>query len=605
MAPLKTVFGCDLRSLALVRVWLGAILIADLVIRAGSFSAHYTDAGAVPRSALFLLWDTVPASLHMISGSAWITGLLFMLSGAVALALMFGYRSRLAAFLSWLLFISLDSRNQFVSQGGDQLLRALMFWLMFLPIGARFSIDAALDKSPPIPNAYFSIASLGLLVQAMCVYFFTALLKSDPVWLKEGTAVYYALANDSLVLPLGEWLRNYPPLMSALTYFVWCLEIMAALLMFSPVLHIPLRLLGLFLLISMHIGFSLCLDIGLFPFISIASLLAFTPATVWDWLWGKLHDPAADGIEIYYDKDCVFCEKVVLILRSFLLLPGAQIAPAQSRDEVHALMQTHNSWVVYNNRGEHYLRWPALAWLVSRSPLFAPVGKLLSAQWLAPAGEHFYQWVADSRGRFSRASRLLLPFRQLHHSPSTLAQCVFAFLVVVVLWSNIGTLKLDGVVVPSAIRTVSASLRLSQTWNMFAPAPSKTTGWFVALGETKDGRPADVYRNQLERPNWSRDTYLELNYDAYRWRKYLTRLPLEKHAERRPYYLQYLCRQWNQVHGGEERLNWIKLYFVAERTPLPGNSRHSKRLLLWKSDCGQNPVQEIIDLRRGVLPDLS
>ena len=53
---------------------------------------------------------------------------------------------------------------------------------------------------------------LGLLVQAMCVYFFTALLKSDPVWLEQGTAVYYALANDSLVLPFGEWLRQFAPL---------------------------------------------------------------------------------------------------------------------------------------------------------------------------------------------------------------------------------------------------------------------------------------------------------------------------------------------------------------------------------------------------------
>ena len=78
MSSYKTIFGCDLRSLALVRVCLGAIIIADLVLRARTFVAHYTDAGAVPRSALMLIDSHVSASLHMISGTGWINGVLFI-----------------------------------------------------------------------------------------------------------------------------------------------------------------------------------------------------------------------------------------------------------------------------------------------------------------------------------------------------------------------------------------------------------------------------------------------------------------------------------------------------------------------------------------------
>jgi hypothetical protein len=119
-------------------------------------------------------------------------------------------------------------------QGGDMLLYLLLFWGIFLPLDARFSIDAALNEdAQKAPNAFFSMATMALLVQAMCVYTFGALLKTSPVWIPDGTAIYYALHIDYIITPFGRWLGQFGPLLQFLTYYVWSLELVAPLIMFS------------------------------------------------------------------------------------------------------------------------------------------------------------------------------------------------------------------------------------------------------------------------------------------------------------------------------------------------------------------------------------
>ena len=338
---------------------------------------------------------------------------LFIFAGTVAFLLMAGYRSQLMAFVSWGLLISLDTRNQYISQGGDLLLRMLLFWAMFLPIGARFSFDAAVNKTATTDNQNFSFASLGLLVQVISVYFFTALLKDDPTWIPDGTAVYYAMSIDTLVTPIGEGLRQFPTVMSGLTYFVWYLEILAPLLVFSPFFHVRIRLAALALLIPMHIGFFACMYIGLFPLISITALLALTPGTVWDWLAKRIQSSERTSIRIYYDGECLFCEKICRVLRTLLILPAAEIAPAQSQADIEAIMREHNSWVVYDYRDNMYLRWPAVAWLISQSPLLAPIGRALASPKCSLVGERFYVHVAANRYHFSDYSKWLLPYREI------------------------------------------------------------------------------------------------------------------------------------------------------------------------------------------------
>jgi hypothetical protein len=132
-------FALDLRSLALFRVGLGLILVADVVRRWRLVEPFYSDVGVIPRVVdLDVLHAQNFWSLHLATGSIWGESLLFAAALLFALALLIGWRTRLATLGSWLLLISLHNRNTFIINAGDALLRQLLFWSLFLPLGLAF-----------------------------------------------------------------------------------------------------------------------------------------------------------------------------------------------------------------------------------------------------------------------------------------------------------------------------------------------------------------------------------------------------------------------------------------------------------------------------------
>ena len=86
------------------------------------------------------------------------------------------------------------------------------------------------------------------------MYFFSALLKSDAQWVPDGTAVYYALQLDYLVTKFALWFRQFETLLQGLTYYVFVLELVGPILMFSPILHRPLRLFLMLAFMAMHLA---------------------------------------------------------------------------------------------------------------------------------------------------------------------------------------------------------------------------------------------------------------------------------------------------------------------------------------------------------------
>ena len=284
---LERVFGIDLRGLALFRIVLGSLLLIDLAQRARLLRTNYTDAGAHPREAVLSYFEPggLP-SLHLLAGSARVEIALFALAALAAAALLVGWRTRAASLVSWFLLDSLHTRNLMVLDGGDHLLRFLVFWSIFLPLGALASLDAR-RVGPPPRERVCSPASAALLLQVGIVFFMTGLLKSGPEW-SDGTAISYAIARKWWILPFGEWLLAHPPLPQLLTPAVRIVELVAPLLLFSPLATAPLRLLGIALLWGLLGGLGLGLKLNLFPFIAGSGLLPFVPPLVWDWLAGQL-----------------------------------------------------------------------------------------------------------------------------------------------------------------------------------------------------------------------------------------------------------------------------------------------------------------------------
>ena len=130
---LTNVFGADLRSLAALRIGCALLILLDLLQRSTDLVAHYTDYGVAPRTLVMEnLSSRWYSSLHLMSGVWQLQALLFLIAGGAAIALLVGYRTRLATIVSWALFVSLCARNFYLVQGGDLLLRVVLFWGMFL-----------------------------------------------------------------------------------------------------------------------------------------------------------------------------------------------------------------------------------------------------------------------------------------------------------------------------------------------------------------------------------------------------------------------------------------------------------------------------------------
>ena len=137
--------GVDTRALAALRVGLGLLLLADLLGRSRDLRAFYTDAGVLPRSTRAAVVSDWFLSVHALSGDLWWQVLLFLVAGVAAIALTVGYRTRVATAVSWVLLVSLHNRMPVVLNGGDVLLRMVLLWAIFLPLGERWAVDALPD----------------------------------------------------------------------------------------------------------------------------------------------------------------------------------------------------------------------------------------------------------------------------------------------------------------------------------------------------------------------------------------------------------------------------------------------------------------------------
>jgi len=129
---LKNLYGLDVRALSLMRIAIALVLLLDVCIRASSLTAHYTQLGAVPFNALELsFWKAGYFSLFQFCDTYAFALMIFVITGIVYLFLLCGYKTKLFTLLSWLLLTSLQNRNTLVLQGGDDLLRLILFWGIF------------------------------------------------------------------------------------------------------------------------------------------------------------------------------------------------------------------------------------------------------------------------------------------------------------------------------------------------------------------------------------------------------------------------------------------------------------------------------------------
>ena len=609
-AKIEEVFSFDLRSLALLRMGLALVIIADLIMRSQDLTAHYSDNGVLPRTALInQIINPWYWSIHLISGQTFVQGLLFLLAGFIALAMLVGYRTRLATIASWALVISLHNRNPALIFAADDVLRALLFWAIFLPLGACYSLDSALNSSKqPLPKTVFSAATIALMVQQVLIYAGSAAFKTkSELWWPQGDAVYYALSFDQYATGFGLFLLSFPPIiLKLLTFAALWFEWLGPLMIFIPWRVSFFRCLAVVSFILLHIGFGLCFELGIFPYLSVFSWLAFIPTAVWDHLEEKIKTKERQGLIIYYDVDCGFCKKIVYLIRTFLILPGTPLLVAQDEDSIYQDMQKYNSWVVVDWEGNRRFKWEGIAYVVSLSPVFKPLATVLRWKPLMSVGTKFYEAIATNRklaGKFTAPFK----FRPLDvHSSLTINLITLFLLFLTLIWnlkSYVGQTvnrrkvqKNDWISFThktlsrrtfQRIDVIGYLTRLDQSWSIFAPNPPRDDGWHLIQGKLKDGREVDVLTGKAGSVSWEKPTREQRNklYHNMQVRTYFINLNRAIGRKLYPHYGKYLCHDWNQKYSGKKQLESFDIYFMDERTVAANEQQNVEKTKHWEQDC--------------------
>ncbi|ELY91203.1 HTTM domain-containing protein [Natrinema altunense] len=271
-------FEIDLRALAAFRIALGTLVIVDLLLRSRHLTAFYTDDGVLPLEALFSDYSSV-YSLHAISGEAWVQAVLFVVAGCFAFAMVVGYRTRLATLVSWLLLLSLHTRNPMVLNGGDALFRMLLFWAIFLPLGERWAIDARRTNRDRTTVA--SVGTMAVLLQPLLMYASNAIHKYRGDSWMAGDAIAKTFRADQFTILLGNVIADQILLLRVFTY-LW-----VGLILLSPLLVILMgrrRAMFASLFVGMHLGMLVTIRVGIFPLVAVTALLPFYPPVFWNWL---------------------------------------------------------------------------------------------------------------------------------------------------------------------------------------------------------------------------------------------------------------------------------------------------------------------------------
>lgn len=469
-------WSVDLRSLAAFRMLLAAGVLLDVVVRVAQYDLLYGPNGLLPertRDATYFQHFTLLSGL----GTDVAVPVALGLSLVLAVMLLVGRHSRLVALALFCLVVSYQVRNPAILSGGDWVVRILLLIAAALPIGARWSLDRAyapefLRTYEQRTETFFGPGALALSVQMGAVYLMSALYKTGPVWL-EGRAAEVVLASLYARDPYAQWMLGLgSEVLTPLTYAVLAVELLGGLvLLLVPVIW--LRGLAVALLILMHMGFTLGLNVGLFPFFCVTGLIGLLPGAVWRGL------STGRGVTVYYDGACGFCHRMA---RRVLALAGAEDArliPAQDDETARSMLP--QSWTVRAGGADTH-RGAALLRVMDHS-VFAGVAFLLRP--FTNLLDGLYDRVAASRdrlGRWEGRPRLSIP--HVRQVSAGLGSVLVAFLV----WQNAGLYL--GWIDDRQVTRLNG-LGLYHKWSMFAPNPGGRRGYVVAVMDAED-RPVDL-----------------------------------------------------------------------------------------------------------------
>ncbi len=581
MKNIRHIFALDLRSLALSRVLLGLLCLLDIANRICQINTFYSDQGILPRYILINSFE-IPWKMTLLNlnGSSFFVLTIALFGIFTSLMMIFGWRTKCTIFLTWIIVLSFQNRFPDSNHGGDNLLRLLLLWMIFLPVNARYSFDKILSEEKNSYAEFSGFGSFAWIAQLLFVYLFTFGYKLEAQSDETSKLIYYAMNLDMFTTKLGSYLLNWPKLMSFLSFSTLWLEGLGPLLLLIPWRQSLWRSFAVLAFLLLHVGIWLTLDLGTFPMACLILWIPFIPGSFWELKIFNVEK--ANELKLYYDPDCGFCRKATHLVKEFLFLPNLEIYSGQSDEEILDEIKTKKTWVLIS-QNKKFIRSKAMLELLvnSRFILLRFLGHLL---YLLPL-DFLYNSISSKRKMLGICMNQI-NYEKIILTEKTMTKFFLSLLLLLSLaWNVEGFTKLNYFTINSPFDEMVFSLGLNQQWNMFAPTPMKEDGWFVSEAFFEDGIVWDVFN---DRPfTFDKPVDVKSTYPSSQWRKFLTNMRFEENETYKQLLANYFCRKWNEKSTKEKnKILRFNFYFLKEMTPLPGEVlTKPEALLFFNQQC--------------------
>jgi Vitamin K-dependent gamma-carboxylase len=183
-----------------------------------------------------------------------------------AILFMLGWKSRIAACVTWIVWVSLWNRNPLLLDGDDAVLKVMCFYLMLSPCGNSWSIDACYQSIPQLAPVW----PLRLIqFQIALIYFVSGWVKFYSQEWQDGTVLPYVLIHPQYSLWQGVLNVNnkiFSVFLTWLADFIRWWELLFPFLL----LNYSLRKLCIMIGILFHIGLLLTMNLRWFPLIMLS-----------------------------------------------------------------------------------------------------------------------------------------------------------------------------------------------------------------------------------------------------------------------------------------------------------------------------------------------
>lgn len=263
----------DPRNYAALRIGYGLLGLWFYLPMWPDLDALLGDPGVYPLAARDA--DYGPERLSVLANPLWEIGsplgvrVFFAVLLLAFAATAVGLRSRIAQAVAWVGVVSMLNRTAVWTDGSDVVLKVFGFYLLFMPLGRTWSLDARAPDPRPVPGWPLRLFQL----QVCVLYVKTGIVKAiDGRW-QDGVAIYHALSTSYF------WRFRMEPFLAdpvfqgftvVADYATLAFEIGFPLVLFRS-LRRPMLIAGL----CLHLGIAAFMNLGGFSEAILWTYLAF------------------------------------------------------------------------------------------------------------------------------------------------------------------------------------------------------------------------------------------------------------------------------------------------------------------------------------------